>query len=89
MGRIKTKIKWQKSSRNEVFKIIRFRTLNHYPSNFVNVGERTNVTGSRKFCVLLKKKKYEALAVEIRCPNHRYYMDEGLLMVFMPCHDYF
>jgi 5-methyltetrahydrofolate--homocysteine methyltransferase len=33
-------------------------------SNFVNVGERTNVTGSRKFLRLIKEDKYdEALAV--------------------------
>lgn len=36
-----------------------------YPgSNFINVGERTNVTGSRKFLKLIKEEKYEeALAV--------------------------
>lgn len=27
--------------------------------NFVNIGERTNVTGSRKFAKLIRKKKYE------------------------------
>lgn len=33
-------------------------------SNFVNVGERTNVTGSRKFLRLIKEDKYdEALEV--------------------------
>lgn len=33
-------------------------------SNFVNVGERTNVTGSRKFLRLIKEEKYEeAIAV--------------------------
>lgn len=33
-------------------------------TNFVNVGERTNVTGSRKFLRLIKEEKYaEALAV--------------------------
>ena len=33
-------------------------------SNFVNIGERTNVTGSRKFLRLIKEEKYEeALAV--------------------------
>jgi 5-methyltetrahydrofolate--homocysteine methyltransferase len=33
-------------------------------SNFVNVGERTNVTGSRKFLRLIKEEKYEeALSV--------------------------
>ena len=32
--------------------------------NFVNVGERTNVTGSRKFLRLIKEEKYEeALAI--------------------------
>jgi 5-methyltetrahydrofolate--homocysteine methyltransferase len=33
-------------------------------SNFVNVGERTNVTGSRKFLRLIKEEKYEE-AVDI------------------------
>lgn len=33
-------------------------------TNFVNVGERTNVTGSRKFLLLIKEEKYEE-AVEI------------------------
>ncbi|MBS4039562.1 MAG: methionine synthase [Flavobacteriales bacterium] len=33
-------------------------------TNFVNVGERTNVTGSRKFLRLIKEEKYEE-AVEI------------------------
>ncbi|MFY7730204.1 MAG: dihydropteroate synthase, partial [Flavobacterium sp.] len=28
-------------------------------SNFINVGERTNVTGSRKFLRLIKEEKYE------------------------------
>ena len=38
-------------------------TLNEN-SNFVNIGERTNVTGSRKFLRLIKEEKYEeALAV--------------------------
>jgi 5-methyltetrahydrofolate--homocysteine methyltransferase len=33
-------------------------------SNFINVGERTNVTGSRKFLRLIKEEKYnEALTV--------------------------
>ena len=27
--------------------------------NFINVGERTNVTGSRKFLRLIKEEKYE------------------------------
>ena len=35
-------------------------------SNFVNVGERTNVTGSRKFARLIKQNKYEeALTVAL------------------------
>jgi 5-methyltetrahydrofolate--homocysteine methyltransferase len=29
----------------------------------VNIGERTNVTGSRKFLRLIKEEKYEALAL--------------------------
>ena len=33
-------------------------------SNFINVGERTNVTGSRKFLRLIKEEKYEE-AVEV------------------------
>ena len=33
-------------------------------SNFVNVGERTNVTGSKKFARLIRENKYEeALSV--------------------------
>ena len=35
-------------------------------SNFINVGERTNVTGSRKFLRLIKEEKYEdALSVAL------------------------
>ena len=33
-------------------------------TNFVNVGERTNVTGSRKFLRLIQDENYEA-AVEV------------------------
>src|SRR5437762_8734248 len=34
-------------------------------SNFINIGERTNVTGSKKFARLIKENKYEeALSVE-------------------------
>jgi 5-methyltetrahydrofolate--homocysteine methyltransferase len=33
-------------------------------TNFVNIGERTNVTGSRKFLNLIKEEKFEA-ALEI------------------------
>ncbi|MFK7900914.1 MAG: dihydropteroate synthase, partial [Cyclobacteriaceae bacterium] len=33
-------------------------------TNFINVGERTNVTGSRKFLRLIKEEKFEeALAI--------------------------
>jgi 5-methyltetrahydrofolate--homocysteine methyltransferase len=33
-------------------------------TNFVNVGERTNVTGSKKFARLIREKKFEeALSV--------------------------
>ena len=33
-------------------------------SNFINIGERTNVTGSRKFLRLIKEEKFEeALSV--------------------------
>jgi 5-methyltetrahydrofolate--homocysteine methyltransferase len=55
----------------------RFRTYNKYltlsgleplvvtpESNFINIGERTNVTGSRKFLRLIKEEKYtEAIEV--------------------------
>ena len=29
-------------------------------TNFVNIGERTNVTGSRKFARLIREENYEA-----------------------------
>ncbi|MCX8079923.1 MAG: methionine synthase [Bacteroidia bacterium] len=54
-------------------------------SNFFNVGERTNVTGSRKFARLIKEKKYEeALSVareqvENGAQAIDVNMDEGLL----------
>ena len=35
-------------------------------TNFVNVGERTNVTGSRKFLRLIKEEQFEE-ALEIAC----------------------
>ena len=35
-------------------------------SNFINVGERTNVTGSRKFLRLIKEEKYEEALVIAR-----------------------
>jgi len=54
-------------------------------SNFVNIGERCNVAGSRKFCRLIKDGKYdEALSVaKIQVENGAQVldinMDEGLL----------
>ena len=36
-------------------------------SNFINVGERTNVTGSKKFAELIRNDKYEeALSVALQ-----------------------
>ena len=32
-------------------------------TNFVNIGERCNVAGSRKFCRLIKEGKYEFMAI--------------------------
>jgi cobalamin-dependent methionine synthase I len=57
MGRIKTN-KMAEKAAETIFKIIRFRTLIITPSNFVNVGERTNVTGSK---ILRLEEKYESL----------------------------
>jgi len=54
-------------------------------SNFVNIGERCNVAGSRKFCRLIKDGKYdEALAVaKVQVENGAQVldinMDEGML----------
>lgn len=54
-------------------------------TNFVNVGERTNVTGSRKFARLIKNKKYDdALSVALHQVEGGAQiidvnMDEGLL----------
>lgn len=54
-------------------------------TNFVNVGERTNVTGSRKFAKLIKNEKYdEALSVALHQVEGGAQiidvnMDEGLL----------
>lgn len=54
-------------------------------SNFINVGERTNVTGSRKFLRLIKDEKYdEALSVALEQVNGGAQildinMDEGML----------
>lgn len=54
-------------------------------TNFVNVGERTNVTGSRKFLRLIKEDKYEE-ALEVALDQVRggaqvldVNMDEGLI----------
>ena len=33
-------------------------TVNQY-SNFINIGERCNVAGSKKFCRLIVSNKYE------------------------------
>lgn len=47
----------------EAFKYLRLSGLEPLivtpESNFINVGERTNVTGSRKFLRLIKEEKYE------------------------------
>ncbi len=57
----------------------------HPKSNFVNIGERTNVTGSRRFARLIKEEKYEeALSVarqqvENGAQMIDVNMDEGLL----------
>ena len=54
-------------------------------SNFVNIGERTNVTGSRQFARLIKENRYEhALAVarqqvESGAQILDVNMDEGML----------
>ena len=54
-------------------------------TNFINVGERTNVTGSRKFLRLIKEKKYEEALdiareqVEGGAQILDVNMDEGLL----------
>ncbi|HCD51512.1 MAG TPA: methionine synthase, partial [Balneolaceae bacterium] len=54
-------------------------------SNFVNVGERTNVTGSRRFLNLIKNKEYET-ALEVALDQVRggaqildVNLDEGML----------
>jgi len=54
-------------------------------SNFINIGERTNVTGSRKFLRLIKENKYEE-AVNVALEQVRggaqiidVNMDEGML----------
>ena len=55
----------QQPTTNNYLKLSGLEPLNITPeTNFVNVGERTNVTGSRKFLRLIKEEKYdEALSV--------------------------
>ncbi|KJH50681.1 5-methyltetrahydrofolate--homocysteine methyltransferase [Dictyocaulus viviparus] len=54
-------------------------------TNFVNIGERCNVAGSRRFCNLIKKENYEAaievarLQVESGAQVIDVNMDDGLL----------
>ncbi|MGB2135785.1 MAG: dihydropteroate synthase, partial [Flavobacteriales bacterium] len=54
-------------------------------TNFVNIGERTNVTGSRKFARLIREENYEAALaiareqVEGGAQIIDVNMDEGLL----------
>ncbi|KHJ79348.1 pterin binding enzyme, partial [Oesophagostomum dentatum] len=54
-------------------------------SNFINIGERCNVAGSRRFCNLIKKENYEAavdvarVQVENGAQVLDINMDEGLL----------
>ncbi len=45
----------EKETRLSGLELLRVNSL----SNFVNVGERTNVSGSRKFARLIREKKYE------------------------------
>jgi 5-methyltetrahydrofolate--homocysteine methyltransferase len=50
----------QPSTNNRYLKLSGLEPLIVTPeSNFINVGERTNVTGSRKFLRLIKEEKYE------------------------------
>ena len=37
-------------------------TINQY-SNFINIGERCNVAGSKKFCRLIVSNKYEVSCI--------------------------
>ncbi|MEY2829163.1 MAG: hypothetical protein RIQ33_1021, partial [Bacteroidota bacterium] len=54
-------------------------------TNFINIGERTNVTGSKMFARLIKEDKYdEALAVALQQVENGAQvidvnMDEGML----------
>lgn len=43
-------------------------TVNQY-SNFVNIGERCNVAGSKKFCRLIVSNKYEVSCIIIIVAN--------------------
>jgi 5-methyltetrahydrofolate--homocysteine methyltransferase len=53
-------INHQPSTINRFLKLSGLETLIVTPeSNFINVGERTNVTGSRKFLRLIKEEKYD------------------------------
>jgi 5-methyltetrahydrofolate--homocysteine methyltransferase len=55
---------------------VRRRTENQQSSNFVNVGERCNVAGSRKFLRLIKEKNYdEAIGIA------RKQVEDGALMI--------
>ncbi len=52
-------------TRNPQTKLSGLEAVNISPdSNFVNIGERTNVSGSRQFARLIREKKYE-LALEV------------------------
>ena len=54
-----------KNYQSTIFTIFRLGALVVRPeTNFVNIGERTNVTGSKKFARLIRENKYEeALSV--------------------------
>ena len=52
-------------------------------ANFVNIGERCNVAGSRKFLRLIKEKKYEE-AVDIA----RHQVENGAQIVDVNMDDY-
>jgi 5-methyltetrahydrofolate--homocysteine methyltransferase len=48
----------EKAAETKYLKLSGLEPLIITESNFVNVGERTNVTGSRKFLRLIKEEKY-------------------------------
>ncbi len=62
-GSVTIKIKYEfviNTNKNKYLKLSGLEPLIVTPeSNFINVGERTNVTGSRKFLRLIKEEKYE------------------------------